>query len=72
MFKLEKTKFKVFMVLVESQSPSVYNGFLLFKPWLKDSEFSERIEPRTTVIFLQEDTSGDYQKALLYLCGGND
>lgn len=21
---------------------------------------------------LQEDTAGDYQKALLYLCGGND
>lgn len=24
------------------------------------------------VLFSQEDTTGDYQKALLYLCGGND
>lgn len=23
-------------------------------------------------MYLQEDTTGDYQKALLYLCGGSD
>lgn len=26
----------------------------------------------SSFFFLQEDTAGDYQKALLYLCGGND
>lgn len=36
------------------------------------SEFCKICKITTCLLFSQEDTDGDYQKALLYLCGGND